>query len=79
VFTQRILSRHHSIAAIAVSIPEKRSKRDPQKALLEMPPHSEEGRQSWQNAALRTPVSLHRKERSQMVLNPDYKVDAPFF
>jgi hypothetical protein len=44
VFTQRILRRPHSIAAIAVSIPEKRSERSPQKALLEVPLHPQEGR-----------------------------------
>jgi hypothetical protein len=44
-----------------------------------MPPRPEKDCQQYENVALRTPVSLHQKERSHMVLNPDFKVDAPFF
>jgi predicted Abi (CAAX) family protease len=40
VFSQRILCQPNSIAAIAVSIPDERSARSQQKALLEMTQHS---------------------------------------
>jgi hypothetical protein len=78
VFTQSIFHHPHSITTIVVPIPEKRFGMIPQKPLTRMFPDPSKGRQWYQNVALRTPVSLHRKESSHMMLNPDSKADAPF-